>query len=374
MLYLALTALAFGHGPPASATGLAAQDEGPSVVRLTEGLATRGLDGWRYLCPAVWGGTPDAPMMAPVDAGSWLPGAFDLYWLEPDGSLTGSGVSELASAEVMGLAATESHAVALRMTGAQRELWTLGPEPEALWVSAKHWTGVGLTSTHALLTAIEDESLVLASVDLADGSVVEEVVEDDARYTPDVRIAGDVLFVARRSVGFHSLAWVTDDGATTVAESDSEILGPIAHAGAVVAVVDGQLHRWEDSTLAPWGAQDLSCIASVGGDLYGCLFPDLHLLDETGQVGELAFELAALQPPNFEELDPAIEGACTSEWLRMAADLGIDPGLEREEEPEDTGAAPSKDKGCGCAGGGSGGGTWFPIVLLGLRRRSSKGR
>ena len=93
---------ALAHGPATAPIGIAAETDGvPTLIQLTEGMALWRGSHWRFLCPATWGSSPDAPLASSTpDRGLWVAGDDQLYSITPEGTPVQTGTSELSAVGV----------------------------------------------------------------------------------------------------------------------------------------------------------------------------------------------------------------------------------------------------------------------------------
>lgn len=356
-LALLLAATAGAHGPPPAPVGVASFDvDGPVHIPLTEGMAVREAEGWRYVCPTRWGSVPESPSSAlPAgDALALVPGEADLYRL--DGSLaSGMGAAELRAVELASWAAAEdgtAWALTYGEDGA-RPMWRMDA-PERVWQSEGSWSSVSPQGEDLLVAALLEGDLTVATV-ARDGSERERVVwaSEQEGYTPAVRQAHEPWLIERAS-GEHRLLRWTGAQLELVATGSEEILGPVPHPDGVdLVAIDTWLSPVEQAG-AGSGREGVSCLVRRGDQVWACVAPALHPVQADGSLGPPITPLDGLLAPRYDGLSAEEEANCLDEWIRIAGDLGIDP-FDTEQEsgqppPEESGLhTGSPDKRCGCA-------------------------
>ncbi len=363
---LAIAALA--HGPPPQAVGINAVDEtGPVIVKLTEGAALRRDDGtWSFLCPALWGGVPERPLGRSPSATAHLHGAFALVSIPPDGTVTATGTPELGVTEIVETVRGSTHAWALRRSPELDELWRVSP-PERMWTTPDRVTSLVELDGQIHVAVMRDLVLDVVTVDLGGSEGATETWDLDTHYTAGLRSAAGQLFLVERRIGDHELARYGPDGPVVIGGGTEEILGPVDLDGRALVAIDGLLHWIDGDVLTPTGAPEwVACLESVDGKAWACAYPDLHPVRSDGQLEEPIFRIDAIVPPNMARVPDAITTDCDIEWLRIAADLG----LEETTAPSDRTGQKAGDEATGGCGGRSGFVFLLPIALC-RRRRSS---
>jgi hypothetical protein len=376
-----LAALALAHGPPPAVVGVGAADAaGPNLLPLTEGLAARDGEGWRFVCPARWGSSPESPYVIQGASGAWVPGLDDLYQLDAGGRATAAGFPELAASEILDYALDDAGAVVLRRPEAGgSEVWALDP-PRRIAALALPYDSIAVGGDEVVLAYVEAGAFGVTRVGRSDGVVRADDVVDPGpvTWTPAVRVAGGVTYIIERGPGTTVLDRL--DGTTLVPLLSSivDMHGPVWTADGALAALDGRLTWIDGDTLTPTGeGAVISCLGARDGVAWACA--DTALVEVRGGVlsGAPLAPIAALSPEGFVDVAPEACGDCLAEWVRIAADLGEDDpldGLAACPAPQgDTGAGDSgSEKRCGCAieSKGAALGWLFAAVVIARRKRA----
>lgn len=366
MFALTILQVALAHGPPAAVTGVAAADAaGPAFVPLTEGMAVRGADGWRYTCPTRWGGSPIGPLAGGDPGEVRIPGADDLYALDPAGVAAPLGYPELAISGVLGL--VDAGGVwALYTAGVGREVWRLDGEPERIWSDPGGWSGLAAGPDGVELVRALDGELERMVVGTGERTVEGPV----AGASPLIRIAGGRRFVVDRASDGQALLEVP--GLVPVAEAVDAIAGPVEAGGRLWVAVDGLLHELPPGGPAVRAPADanVACLVARPEGAWACARTLAPLLPD-GALGEPVFALEALLPPIVTDLADDDAVACWGAWRTWALDVGVDPG---DMPGPTTGPPDPPPDGCGCAHGSRPVGWPLLAILAAIAHRRGRER
>ena len=356
---------ALAHGPPLAPLRIASHDmDSPVHVTLTEGMLYPDAEGWRFLCPALWGGTPEAPVGRSWDGTARIHGAFDLYRISPEGEIEAAGVPELSAASVLAVTANEEASWALVRETSLDALWRVDPP---LRLAGLPHRGLSIAVHQdelrvGMLTA--EGQIALARYDAETGAQLETFLWDhEGGWTPSVRSDGTDAWVVLRQSGAARLHAWGDAPEFPVLTSSTDILGPVNAQGHTYLTVDGTLH-----TLSPKGAQptDLAspaqCLERHHDQLYVCTDGALIEISKMGGPPTPLFDMERILPPDPSLIPEELADPCAAEWLRALSDLGRMPTGDTGDtgEPSTTGPAP-KSGGCG---GHRAGLFLIPLLLL----------
>jgi hypothetical protein len=360
ILLLAATTLA--HGPPAAVIGVAAVDgAGPTHVAFTEGIGLRTPEGWRYICPARWGGSPLAPRAAGTPDSVWIPGADDLYQMDEDGQTVSAGHPELAITGLLALTDGDDP-LGLYVAGDGRELVRLSDQA-VLWSDAGSWSGVVELGGQIHLAREHDGQLERAILD-AGGAELSRAEEGPIEGPdPLLRVSGKSLYAVDRGSGRNALVEIP--GTSIIFEAVNSLSGPVPAGEGVVFAGDGVLYWLVDPLVRTPETASIGCLVARGGSDYACS-RNLYELAATGtrqQPPILALE--AVLPPLLDDLDGDAAVSCWGQWRQYAYDIGIEPG-DFPTPPVDAMPASS---GCGCAVAGGPQYLWIAALVAGSLRR-----
>ena len=314
-------ATAWAHGPPAAVVGVAAVDAaGPVHVRLTEGLAVRDPDGWRYVCPTRWGGSPLSPYAGGAEARSWLPGADDLVYLDGADRWSVAGEPDLA---ITGFLALDGP-FGLYVDGAGRRVWDLA-QATVVFDSADAWSGLAWDGAAVHLIRAEDGQLWTATW-TGGGDLGPSVPLAPALgVSPLVRWSGVARYAIDRAADGHRLR----DGVTgaLLATAVARVDGPVAVDGAEFLALDGLISRLDPAGPVRTGeARGVTCLDATPDGAWACA-GGLYALGADGLLAEAPlFALDALLPPDLSGLDGDGRAACWIDWQTWSTDVGEDAG------------------------------------------------
>lgn len=378
LLLLSGVDVARAHGPaPAVLDVLALRDGAPWLLRTNVGLAEAGCDpryGYRtfaYLCPSLWTGNELARSFALADGRVVVLDLGELHLSSPsrdelarDEQLAAWQVRDVAidGATLWVLAREregERRSVILRHGEPTR--WPLPVHPDHLEVVAGEvWAVASDPPTLCRLDACEPLPLEAAdrvAIRGGDADAIWLLVTTETRTLGRLRHA---------------------TGGFEPGPSGELVLGPIAHAGRTIAVVDGVV--WEHAPSAgpsawtPTGARrdEWTCLTQLEGRTFACSLEGLFAVDDDLGLTPV-FRFAQLAPPR-----EAHEDACALDWAHFggesrwldAAPAGSPEGTRGEDVPPD----PSCRAPSGCAAAGAPSTLFAPlfVALLALytqRRR-----
>ncbi len=378
-MVLVLAALALAHGPPPAVVGVgAAGADGPYLLPLTEGLAARDGDGWRFVCPARWGASPESPYVIQGASGAWVPGLDDLYQLDAEGRATPAGVPELAASEILDYAIDDAGAVVLRRPEAGgSEVWALDP-PRRIAALSLPYDSIAVGGDEVVLAYVEAGAFGVTRVGRDDGVVRADDVIDPGpvTWTPAVRVAGGETYIVERGPGTTVLDRLDGNTLVPLLSSIMDMHGPVQTDDGVLAALDGRLTWVDGDALTPTGeGAVISCLGARDGVAWACA--DTALVEVRGGVFASAplAPIPDLLPEGFVGVAPEACGDCLAEWVRIAADLGEDdpldglgacPGAVGDTGVGDSGSG--KDR-CGCATEPHGAVGWLVAAVVMARRR-----
>ncbi|HEX6245851.1 MAG TPA: hypothetical protein VFZ61_33230, partial [Polyangiales bacterium] len=377
LVFVCLLAIARGaaaHGGPPAATAVLAEDtQGVQVVRLSQGLAHRSGDGFRFVCPEAWGGDVGAGA-ATLPDGAALIGGEALFLIEPDGRVAPHPeelgvVLALASGggAAFGLFQQGPHTELRRIERATTQLLRTFDEPFQL-----------LAASGELLAVLRFSQRTLVVQSLAPDGALRERVSWDAPSSvaqAALRAEADQLYVL---IWGKSAPWVTLGrlGAASheqLAEAQSAISGPLTLAETSLIARDGTLEELRPSVALSARGQHVTCVDRLGELAYACIDGGLARVDAHG-LGAPLFELSSLREPDYQLLHPARRGPCMLRWLDLQLHMR-EAAAHKDETELDAGAPPAagadggtflEEEVGGCAVGGSASGAARHVGLLAL--------
>jgi hypothetical protein len=320
---------AHGSDPARALSIVAADAHGASVVRLNEGLAVRRPEGWRFVCPELWGEDAVVPAQS-IPGGPVLIGASTgLFVMHDDGEVV-RHADPGAAGRVIALGASSAGLFALRAQGAYEVLAVEAHSVRVLRSDTHPWADMSVTDSFLSLLRIEDGRLY--ELQLApDGAVL---LERDAPLPAgasnvQARVAGRTSYALLLSSTLSAeLGRIEQGGWLSLARAGA-IAGPLQTAqGQLLLALDAGLTRFDGEQLsAPAEAAGVTCLGRLGELDYACTADALRAL-ESETLGAALFELAALLAPDLERVPEAARDACTLQWQRYGIDLlklGITP-------------------------------------------------
>lgn len=362
LLLATMPALASAHGDPAAVVQVVAADtDGPRVIRLTEGLAIKLGGEWTYVCPNLFGLGSIFLALSADGERTWVVGADDLMTLEADGTVAARGEPHLASDSVLALAASERDVYALRFAARGTEVFRLAASgSERIAQVRERFATMAVAGSGALyLARAEDDRLHVLFLSDSGEETSREVFDLDlAGAVPRLRVASEKLFVqVVRPAGFELFHLERNEtGADRKGDAQSlfagseRIYGPIAGPdGTTWASVDPVLYSLgSDLTLEPHEAPaSVTCVDSRGGRAFACAQASLYEL-EPGGLGKRVMALESLSPP--PRAHPALVGSerCGHEWTLFSKDLasiGVRKLGSSKEPSADGGVVAQQDAG-----------------------------
>jgi hypothetical protein len=395
LLPLLVTQRAAAHGaPPAALAVLGWDEQGATSVRLSQGIAQRTREGFRYVCPEAWGGDALAPAAA-LPGGPTLIAAVRLFVLEADGRVSphpedvGEGIALARGGDALyGLFSRDGRVELRRLEATHSELVHSFEEP----LSA-------LTASASMIAVMHYAQRTLVVQKLSPQGELGERVSWDAPSAvafAELRSANDQLYAAiwGRSAPWVTLGRVSAQGYEPLREAQSSIAGPLALEDGAAVVLDGapELLDGEGELALMQGDGAIQCLDSLAGRAYACVHAGLWRFDARG-VGEPLFQLASLREPDYQLLREAYRADCAFRWrdvrehvaeLNAEANAAVDAGAAEADDPDAVGrdaadaARPADNPAAdGCALGARAARSqgWLPAALLALIlvRRARRG-
>ena len=360
MTVILTIALAHAHGPPLAPTGIAASDQQahPTIVRLTEGLAQRvnTPTEWRFLCPALWGGLPDAPLVSLTTSGVLAHGLNDAFLLTDSGTSSATNQPSINALSVIAVSGQGQNALALVREEARDALWRVEPAARLGFVSGQATSLVWHQDT-VLVTALDGEGgLLLLTLDPMDGSEIERFVWPGAGgVIPEARSDGQHAWVVSNTEDNARLEGWGETRGARAADSEDVISGPVAAADGVWAGLNQTLHQLVGDTWVPLeNSVPVQCLEQTPEQLLACSGNKLFTLDDQGQRLSVFFDVQTLDAPALDRMSADVASDCEVEWYRALADMDRTP-----TQPGSDASASAGNAACqGCASGGS-----FPTML-----------
>lgn len=398
------------HGKPPEALSVVSGDERSArIVRLNEGFARSTAEGFRYVCPALFGEDTVVPAGA-IPGGPAIVGASTgLFVMRQDGSVMRHPDAR-AAGRVLALSSAAAGLFALRQAGDLYELLRVYEDRvEVLWNGLEPFYELAAADDFLHLVRLEAGRLHELKLSF-DGEVrfagETEVPESAAAVL--ARASGSAGYVVLLTSGLDAELGRVDQGSWRSLATGRAFAGPIATAeGSAFVAVDGELAAFDGEQPRPVGEPArVTCLRAHGALRYACSDGGLHVLGPAGLGAEL-FALDQLLAPDLTTVPAEQRARCELQWQRFEIDLrsiGIEPraASERDAGPDggssampdsgataDAGAQPSGARdagarpaarrelaaeGCGCriegstpAAGAAFGGLALP-ALLAFRR------
>jgi len=377
------------HGEPPEALSVVASDaDGPSLVRLNEGLAMRTADGWRYLCPALWGEDAVAPALSIPGGPAVIGAGSGLLLVSPQGAVTRHPDAR-APGRVLELAASAGGLFALRQSGDLHQVVRVDRDAvEVLFGDTRPWDDLAAADDSLQLVRLDRDQLRELRLSLTGDALAEHTAAAPAASVAMLaRLAGGVAYALVLTSSLAGELGRIEEGTWRPLVTGRLLAGPIETGGGWFVAADGELARFEDERMLPLdGAPRATCLRSQGELDYACSDRGLRALAPSGLAAWL-FELSELGPPDLDRVPEEQRETCTLQWQRYEIDLraaGIRPsghdagapplepdaGAEHDagQERSDAGQR-ARRGGDGCAIAAAGRPrepTAFPLVALAL--------
>jgi hypothetical protein len=330
-LQLTMSSLAFAHGAetPQALSIVASDALGPSLVRLNEGFAVRRPEGFRYLCPALWGEDSVALAQSIAGGAAVIGASSGLLLLTAEGSVE-RHPDPAASGHVIALASTAQRTYALRAHDGYELLEVHSEAVRVLWRDAQPWEDMAVSSGFVVLMRVAAGRLFERRLSL-EGAPISEREAQVMPNTSNVRVrtSGATSYALLLSSSLQAeLGRISESGWLSV-RSASTIAGPIeTSSGAGFAAIDGALSRFEGQLFSPLNEPArVSCLGQGFGLSYACADGGLRALDERG-LGSPLFALDMLVEPDLSRVPERDRATCALQWQRFTIDLlrvGITP-------------------------------------------------
>lgn len=342
------------HGQPAAILQVvAADDQGPRAVRLTEGLAIDLAGTWTYVCPDVFGLDIVSLALSADGHTVWVPAAESLLRLRTDGTIEPQNERHLAWDSVLGLSATRDDVFALRFAPDGTEVYRLDPSgSERVFTDPDRWSSFAVDEPMLHLARAEDGNLTVLSHELGGASETTTYPLDVAGAVPRLRAVGGKLFVeiarpAARELfrldGRQSADAGVEAPTRLLAEAEP-IFGPVQTAnGTIWASADPQLFRFDREGIPETVASpvDITCVDSLAESAFACARTELYALGNDA-VGARLVTLTSLVAPS--ETHPDLLGSmrCQDEWVLFRNDL-VNSGVIESLDELDSGIRTTLD-------------------------------
>jgi hypothetical protein len=313
-------------GAPAALAVLVLDEEGPRSVRLSEGLAQRTREGFRFVCAEAWGGDVFAPTST-LPSGEVIVAGSELVLVDSAGRAT-PHPERVGTA--LALARTQDALYGLFLDNARRELRRIeATGTELLYSSDEPFTLLAARTDSISLMHFAQHTAVVQHLS-PQGEVRERVTwwAQSAFAYAELRATGDQLYVLAWG---NTRPWVTLGRVTMQAyeplrEARSTIAGPLALPGATLVAIDGILEPLEAGAgELVQGGGAVNCLDSVEGRAYACVSEGLKELDVEG-VGKPLFRLAALRDPDYELMPASLRADCAFRWRDVREHVAMLPG------------------------------------------------
>jgi hypothetical protein len=331
LLALRLASSARAHGEPPEALSLVARDRDEArLVRLNEGLALRTAEGFRYLCPALWGEDAVVPAHA-IPGGSAVIGAGSgLLLVSAEGAVE-RHPDPSAAGRVLALAASADGLFALRESGDLHQVLRVHEDRvQVLFGGTQLWDDLAASDQGLQLVRLSGGRLLELRLSLSGDTIAEDgapVPEGSAAAL--ARLVGDVGYAVLLTSSLTAELGRIEQGRWRLIQAGQAVGGPVVTAaGDGYVAVDGELARFDEQRPLPLGeGAVVRCLRRHFELAYACSDRGLRELAADG-LGASLFELDELGPPDLAQLPEDRREACTLQWQRYVIDLravGITP-------------------------------------------------
>lgn len=327
-LALLLPRLADAHGPtPAVESVLGATPQRLDTVQLSDAVAQRQGEVWRYVCPTMWGGPARVPVAPAGPSALMLAGARGLVRLQADGRAVALQVPDLQGTTIQQLAQDPQGPVALVGDATQGRLVRIGPPTTELWHAPGRWTALLATGQGPIVAGVVQGQLAIARPNL-DAQVVVLPVDASAA-TVELRSSAGQLYATvsqgqQVRLGRIDVASPATGTWTPLLQDYAPLEGPVVLAGQTFVVTGGVLRR-----LGPAGLETVddsrwyTCLADGAIGPHVCARTEVFRLTAAGTTGALLFSLQMLAPPLGMGLTGDDAFACQGAWENFARDGGL---------------------------------------------------
>lgn len=335
------------HGPAVGVTFVAAADDsGPTVVGVSEGLVQRIENEWRYVCPSLFGDEL-APLALSLDGErTFVVGTDDLFVLAADSTVTPQNRPEFSRRFVTGLGRVADRMFAFRIADRRTEIVEITDPPSAaVWSDAGVYHSISADDAGFWAARVSADGVGHVSRLDVEGAVVAQhtFVAEPGESVLRAMALGDDVYVSTLT------SWQTGrltriDGAgdqTRIVDATEPLRGPLAVSDdAAYFIADGVLDALPDATTTPVFSERATCLDQHGGHSYLCSRTTLLGLDASGTV-HAVLDLAELQGPVAGALNADVSDRCALQWRVFQDDLRAVGAL-----PDASPAAPTPAKGC----------------------------
>ncbi|MSQ83466.1 MAG: hypothetical protein EXR77_11360 [Myxococcales bacterium] len=363
----------WAHGTPPTVLGVVTADsQGPTLLRLSAGLAVRDPiqpKKFKYVCSPRWV-APKSPLVTRTGQSSaWLTAEEGVFRVDAAGKVNRAAVQGLDPLTIRALGAAGSEALALVVSKGAAKVVALSRPPVAgsapsVWTGSGEWHGA--RNSADAMWIVQSAGAVVRLVGVrADGQATQEdVAADTSTATASlawVSPTADKLYLSLIGKALQriyevdrSAPYTGPRAAKLLLQDFPFVAGPVALGNRAVAVQVGVLvdiapivtvtlddSRW-------YTCVDGVTLADGTAAAFACARGELHALNASGKPAGQAFALHQLTPPDYTGFDDISRFACWAEWGDLARDAGLDPGAE----PPGT-VAPADGGSCTVAGLGS---------------------
>lgn len=334
----------WAHGSAPAILDVVSSDADASRIRLTVGLAERVDEGWRWICPASWGG-PETPVVADHQGSMVVFGDEGMVRVSGGAGTFVEGGAELDAASVRAAVASEDSLFILaRLDGEDLLLASTDGPPTIVAQLRGTWQSLDVRDGSPFLGAVRDGSLLVAEV-RPQGTGVSEVAYPLDLLGParaSLRLRGERTFAVISTEEDFRLFELDGSDATEIFASSSAIHGPMPIGESLFAVSDGALWELGENTRVVDNRVRYTCAVWSPDASFVCAQTALFQAFDGGAATVPTFQHADLRPPL------AASGSCQGEWLDYAGHAGIDLTEQPANEPEtgDEASGPTPKTGC----------------------------
>jgi hypothetical protein len=324
VLAAAAPSMAAAHRGPAVVLSLLAWGEaGAQVLVLNEGLAFRAPDGWRYVCPALWGEDDITPAAA-LEAGPVVIGAASgLFLLDPSNGLVTAHPDPAAQGPVIWFAHGGGALFALRKRGDLTEVLRIAADRvEVLWSDPQTWLTIAADASELHVLGVEGDQLHHVRLSQQGVPLAREQASTPERFVGmSARVVRNELYVIASTQSGPELGQIVQGAWVSHCKGGGGLTGPVESEGELWVTIDSRLSKLEDrcAAIVPT-PEPVSCVGDDAARSYACTKSGLHTL-AGASLGDAIFELRQLGPPNLVGLAPEQCSSCESQWWRYRSDL-----------------------------------------------------
>jgi hypothetical protein len=354
------------HSAPGVASIVDEDADGIYVLRLYQGHAQRGPDGWHYFCSGLYRGQGFELSAALPGGGVAIAAPEGLWVLKRDGTL-GPHPDRMAKGLVTAFArgGGKLYAVKQRPDETMYDVVEITADAvRVIWSDSRYWTDLAVGNSLLQLVRTEEDKLEELQLSL-DGQVLRQQHAMLANVLAlNTHMIGDETYYTARLESSLELGHIDQNSWHMLQTAHASIAGPSRTAdGTSFIALDGKLSIFNGDVLMP--SADTTFVARLDrldAHSYACTNTGLRSLSSAG-LGESLFDLSQMLPPDPCVVPQNLRSTCNLEWQHLIVELlGSNISVAASSAPSGcvvgasaaaTGAADASSGGSAVAGAGT---------------------